>query len=227
MKRAFYVGLVVFTMFSMIVGCSSGDADDFNGTDEPTEIKFTAVQPLYAYHPNTMQLLVSYTNHAQTDDYDSFGAFYAYYSKEYKDTVPYDFYLLKPGDGITGWLSDCLYKEFQIYKRTEVSDGSVIHEYMMLRDEELENTSSTNAEIEDGESNRNITLSVWSAPVPSTVTGLDYRLEFGNNNDDGNFANYINIYVNETCIATCYYDAVCVVTYGWFSRYFKENLFRG
>lgn len=225
MKRVFAT-LITFFMLAFILGCSPDNVNSAAKTEGSGEIYFTAIEPVYEYD-SSMQSVVYYSNYAKDDGYDSFNEFYNYYLDEYKDLISYGFYLLQPGDNILGWLPDCLYKEFQIFKGADNSDYSIVHEYIMLNDDELGNSKSADSDIADGVSDHDIILSVFLAPVDETVTDNNYRFEFGDNYSEDDFSKYINIYVNETCIATCYYSTSCEITYTWFSGYFKKNLIRG
>lgn len=95
----------------------------------------------------------------------------------------------------------------------------------MLYDKSLQETTAEN-DIPDGESNCNISFSIILCPVEKSIEGKNFILEFGNNYS-GNMSNYVNIYIEESCIATCYYKTETSVSLNWFLDYFKNNLIRG
>lgn len=73
-----------------------------------------------------------------------------------------------------------------------------------------------------------INLLIYLVPVSKEINKTNIYLEFGIKNNPNYFGSkYINIYLDEECIGTCYYETNAFVSKNWFQRYFYEYLVRG
>lgn len=222
----FSCAIICWGSASCSVDTSKSGSDTNSGLNNSDEkIEYTAKKPMYEWSDinDYMTLIAEFTNRGK-ENYNVFDDCLEYYRTEYKSTSSYEFYLLKPGDNNVNWLPDCLVKEFHIYKG-ESGRTDTITEYIMLYDEKLQNLTA-NDDVPDGINNCNISLSIILCPVEKNIEGNNFTLEFGDNYS-GNMSKYVNIFIGESCIATCYYKTEASVSFNWFLDYFKKNLIRG
>lgn len=60
-------------------------------------------------------------------------------------------------------------------------------------------------------------------PLVTKYTGGEFSYEFGNNHD-GYYIKYANVFYNDECFSTFYYNPDVPITQEWFENYLSENL---
>lgn len=222
MKRFFIVLLPLLSM-TLLCACSSE-----SNTLPPNQstINFTADAPKFCETDlNSKEQIIGFENRAKEDNYDVYADFTSYYTNNIKDKITGDFYLLNPGDGLTGWVPHNLFKAFYLFADEVHEDrfsNPLILEDIFLYDATLDKSNLYSSEILDGEVNWNIQLRAILPPISNITTNKNnFFLEFGDN-----YCNetYVNIYCEQTCIATCFYKTKVDLSYNWFANYFNKNL---
>ncbi|MCM1437901.1 MAG: hypothetical protein NC131_01640 [Roseburia sp.] len=220
MKRFFVVFLPLLSI-TLLCACSSEPSDR-------STINFTADTPKFCDTDLTSKKqIIGFENRATEDNYDVYADFTSYYTNNIKDKIVGDFYLLNPGDGLTGWVPHYLDKAFYLFADEENEYGfsnPLILEDIFLYDTALDKSNEQSSEIIDGKVDWNIQLHVILPPVTDiTGDGNNLIFEFGNNYAD---ETYVNIYCEQTCVATCFYKTKVNLSYNWFADYFNTNLLK-
>lgn len=214
MKRFMpFLALAVAASATAFTGCGTQSSD----------IEFTADAPIYNYNELRGKNRYVYFENRKKEDYDIYKDFTEYYESDIKDKIDGGVYFLYPADGITGWENGFLEISYSMFAdgiENEKYVHPIITQYMSVNDTSL--THNIPDEILDGNTPC-ITLEMVSGPISEFITDRDFKLEFGNN-FDGVTNTYVNIYIDETCVGTCYYDENnFTVPYDWFVNYFKNN----
>lgn len=221
MKKSLKLLSSIFLLLTImpLSNCSSNDVD----------ISYTAQSPFYSYSMiGDLQQIYSINNHAKEDGYDAFSVF----QTEFKDTFAYEssenIFLLNPGDDEYGWIPHYRPKSFSVYTKN-ANDNSlsniVVIESMTIFDESLGAINSNN-QIQDGGYEWSLKIVAIFGAIPSNDFNTEMiSLEFGNNYN-GDFTNYINLYLEQTCIGTCYYKENSTISNSWFENYFRKNLIK-
>ena len=124
---------------------------------------------------------------------------------------------------------------------------SIIGDFIMIMVEKDSETQTSlvnpviyqNFEVYDyyvGDSRDNGSIAPWTLdfnaymlPVQGELPIEEMTLKFGKNNDRTHIPRdyYINIYLGETCIGTCYFDTNVSISYEWFEDFFTRHLVYG
>lgn len=201
-------------------GCTDGNAD--------TDIEYTAIEPVLKYGDLlTKNRYASFGNYKKEDGYDIYEDFGQYYRNEIGDKVNGDFYLLNPHDGLTGWIPHHLYRTIDLYADNladSLYENPVISQELYLYDKTIGEFSGEIDDISDGASYFTVSLTLILNPTDEEISGNDFTLEYGNNAQY--YTNkYINIYRDNICIATCYYEERDFpIKRQWFESFFENNL---
>lgn len=169
------------------------------------------------------------------ENYDAYNEFIDYYNGEFKNSCLDKFYLLNPGYPQEGWGPYMNTRDFEIYteeiKEDEAYVNTLVSESIMLYDRKIGSPYDSNhyhgEPVLDGASHWTIYMRIFLFPIANELDG-EIRLEFGEyNSEKWRFDHYINLYIGETCLGTCYYDAAVEIPLSWYQNYFKTNLFYG
>ncbi|MBO5286478.1 MAG: hypothetical protein J6B16_06240 [Clostridia bacterium] len=231
MKRflTLFLSLILSLSSLMLISCK-----------ESNNIVFTATKPEYTNltifeNEKTNYLSVSNASREEgvypPDGTSCFNFFKQKYEHNIKNKIDGGFYFLDPGDGNVGFYPDLLYKTFDFYADDYI-DAKYLNPILSqavyidnLPFVTYQNHSSSN----NGDAR--LILQFFYTVLPNEITSKDFTLEFGNNYTDYNPAyNYINIYVGDYCLGTCFYricDCGCVeLNSGWFEQYFESYMYR-
>ncbi len=160
---------------------------------------------------------------------DSYGEFIDYFDEHYaKEGL--SAYLLDPKFGISFVGPYCRQeRDFYIYSELngDKNQRYLFQESITVYDPDYFKEPDTDMV---GGYYWTVSMEYFTAPVTEQVSGNHYLLEFGESRKpyDPNterFYKYINIYVGDICVGTCYYrENNHPVTAEWFENYFRENL---
>lgn len=194
-------------------------------------IEYTAEAPVYL--PRGEEFVYkSFTNHID-ESYVPFIEFKNYLQNEFSIQYPFTFYFLNPGDDEGGWESHHRRKYYAITSESvpenDILTSPMIYEELMIYDEILGDSTEFQYEGLDG----NVVWSIYlqlcftSLPqdIPKEFHPIYLNLIFGKTNNEV-WDKYFNIYVNQICIGTCYFQTTAYVSQTWFENYFYENLVR-
>lgn len=193
------------------------------------EIEYTAKAPIFA--PKKGAVIIQSVNnrdHMENDDYSAFADFYAYYQREIEGKYGLNFYLVDPNDHETGWIGHFRDKEF-IFS-AEQADGEnltqpMLYERLSIYDEVLKQYPGYEYEGSGlaGGANYSIDMKLYLMPFPEEIIKDQIiRLEFGNNSSYGT-DEYFNLYLEGTCVGTCYFKRSCYISKTWLTKFFKRN----
>ena len=240
MKKLFAC-ILCFAIF-LICGCNAGGSGKQDTPETKTNIVYTANRPIYELKDlqNMKRLYNLEAYWYESDDYDILSEFLELYLKNIRKDDAF-YYLLNPRDEDIGGVSEdsenheTVWFPYYIdcsFKYCVSSEIAYVNEYLTLDVTELGWKYDYGIDDPDGTVRWNIAFNIIFAPVSEIGSSDEIAFEFGNNlsNDYGiNSKTYINIYVGEYCIATCYYrEQVGVDLYvEWFQKYFEKNLFKG
>ncbi|MBR2970773.1 MAG: hypothetical protein IKC48_03135 [Clostridia bacterium] len=194
-------------------------------------IEFTAQTPIYDYNLFDDYELIKYFELYPSGDKSNFESFMDYYNTEFREIFDEKHFLLNASEdevavnggqtyGVSAQNIDGEYVNPIIFDNRFVWDEA-IKNYMYKKDEEESDIGRLST----------VHLTMYLAPLPADYNSWHskdcIRLEFGELQKEGYAEMYFNIYVGSRCIGTCYYSANATLTYRWFERYFRENMFLG
>ena len=182
-------------------------------------IEFSAQSPIYK-NPQSHTTVASF-------EQIHFEDFLEYYQKEIKPKHDNDIYLLAPmAQGMDIYREE-MYRTYSVLAESfdeQQIVNPMIYERLKMYAEGLgEHVVSPSYKV----TRWSIDLEIYLSPIAKGIKESNVYLEFGNNNQDDIWGtDYINIYLNEDCIGTCYYKTNTYVSKNWFERYFYEKLIR-
>lgn len=185
-------------------------------------IEFTASKPIYGKDENR-KIYASFNNDGEEPM--NYQGFLEYCKKEIADKIEDYFYCFEPlldeyDNRPNRW------KEFDILY-DDIADGKfvnpVIREFYMMYTPVLGDVDNIFDAGMYGGVPQSLTMDLYLVPVPLGTSRYPIVLEFGNNGS-GNLNQYINIYLDEFCMGTCYYEEFAYVSQNWFQCYFLNNL---
>jgi len=192
-------------------------------------IEFTAQAPVYDFSALDGYERIKYFDLYPSEDKSNFESFMDYYNTEFREAFDEKHFLLKCSE------TEVPYGN-QIYSVCAQNiDGEyvkpIICDLRRVRDEAI-NSYEYYTYVDGGIYGllSTVELNIYLVPLPEEYYLYDYwrgdlRLVFGRGEE--NKLDYFNIYIDRTCIGTCYYETHATLTYRWFERYFQENLFIG
>lgn len=201
-----FISVFVLTVCCLFAGCQK-------------KIEYTAEQPIYSGRTAIeMEIQAEFSNYCK-ENYSAYKNFYDYCLSEFPNGV----YLLKPLKAEaeqTSWSAYPLPQIYSIYK-DKINNDILISESFTI------NYPKTNKKTHlDGETEYSIRVTIYM-PLTSDFNGDELTLEFGENYNYQDGQKYVNLYIEEKCIATCFYDISPNTrkkfTYKWFLNYFKDN----
>ena|GEM_PF-3625976 len=192
----------------------------YNLTGNP--MRFTESAPMFNL-PNNYTLFANFDYHQ--DASVSFDGFMEYCKKEFGSE--YNFYLLKPMFDSFDFHPNRT-REYSVYVQEVVDDvpkNPLFYELTMIYSEVLGDGRFFRPD-DDGYVPWSIELKTFFAPVDSLINTNTVYLRFGDNNDDEEWKEYINIYVGGVCIGTTYLRLNTYVSQRWIEQYYMEYLIK-
>ena len=181
------------------------------------EPDFTEIAPLYTKNEN-------YIEHIRFDHHEdssvSFNGFVEYCQKELSD---YHLYLLAPITDAYDFHPNRhrTYSVFLEETEGDIATNVIFYERLMMYSQIL--GSEFDASTKDGYVPWSIDLQIFLVPFEEQLPLSDIDLRFGKTDNDY-WCNYINIYILDKCIATCFYRENAQISKKWFENYFKNFL---
>ncbi len=202
------------------------------GCNKMVRPEFTAESPVF----HTTDLVHNYNCFKDFDNdtlpfgCDPYDAFVKYYKTDFKEISDKQFYILNLGEP-SGEIAADRKRSCTIYGKLNNGNNleyTFLTQHIQIYDKELGGYYDKKLFKKDGQTNWSIIFSIISAPVECEAEG-ELRLEFGtlNPGTNGIYDNYVNIYKDELCLATCYYDEGVKIPLSWYKNYFKNNLIYG
>lgn len=193
------------------------------------EIEYTEEKPMYEFDREDVRKegnIASFDNMRCGEEEDSFELFYDYYKEEIEGKRNLHFSILDPGNREKGWLPHLRRKAFDFYKKGE---DFLVNEYMMIYREALGYPFGGSNLYYEGGTECSFVLNLYLAPIPDEILKSEYQigigLKFGKIDEPKTiFEQYMNLYLDDMCVGTCYFYTYRHISATWFQKFFIKNL---
>ncbi len=183
------------------------------------EIEFTAQAPVYSFFlPKKEQVIASFDG--------PFEEFHQYYVSEIEQKQSLQFYLVNPDPYEDSSDPTPLLSKDYSYISSEEENLPMVIESMRIYNEVLGDANFNVVPIEETYTSISVMMYLILVPLPEGATNVSRQLEleFGRqeNTESMYKDGYINLYWQDTCIGTCYYNVNCYISRTWFEIFFKN-----
>lgn len=230
MKKS--VSILTSLFLALLIGCAVSGCESKKAEITVSETVATApfanIELIENSNYKKLEYIEKYrTLEAETSEASTeYDIFLKYYNGDFKTLCDSRFVLLNPnwGEELSPWESQ---QKFNILAEEINADSvknPVIIQSFNIYDKQLDRSENDYAEPVEGNYPSSVKICMISVPTKfkriKTIS-----LEFGKceNTERYVFTDYINMYSDDECIGTCYYDN-SEISVEWFINYFQNNL---